>query len=55
MAEVKTFTKNTTPFLVNFHQALSITKGEGIFNLDNERMKFTAATILLLLSNKWRQ
>jgi len=55
MTEVKSFTKNTTPFLVNFHEILFITKGKGIFRLDNEQIKFAEGTILLLPPNKWRQ
>lgn len=55
MTEVKSFTKNTTPFLVNFHEILFITKGKGVFRLDNERMRFAAGTLLLLPPNKWRQ
>lgn len=53
--EVKSFTKDTRPFLVNFHEILFITQGAGVFRLDNERIEFSKGTILLLPPNKWRQ
>ncbi|MFK8102151.1 MAG: helix-turn-helix domain-containing protein [Saprospiraceae bacterium] len=55
MSAVKTFTKDATPFLVDFHEILFVTQGEGVFRLDNERMNFSAGTVLLLPPNKWRQ
>lgn len=55
MADVQSFTKDDTPFLVNFHEILFITAGKGVFRLDNEPIQFTKGTILLLPPNKWRQ
>lgn len=55
ISDVEHFTKDTTPFLVDFHEILFITKGKGVFRLDNERVEFAAGTLLLLPPNKWRQ
>ncbi|MFK7807744.1 MAG: AraC family transcriptional regulator [Saprospiraceae bacterium] len=55
MSDVKSFTKDSTPFLVDFHEILFITKGEGIFRLDDEKINFSKGTVLLLPPNKWRR
>lgn len=55
MSDVKSFTKDSTPFLVDFHEVFFVTQGEGFFRLDNERIKFNPGTVLLLPPNKWRQ
>jgi len=55
MSDVKSFTKDSTPFLVDFHEILFVTRGKGIFRLDHERIPFCEGTVLLLPPNKWRQ
>lgn len=55
ISEVTSFTTDTRPFLVHFHEILFITEGEGTFRLDNERIHFSKGTVLLLPPHKWRQ
>lgn len=43
------------PFLVTFFEIIFITKGRGVFKLDNEVIAFEPGTVLLLPPNKWRQ
>ncbi len=55
ISEVENFTKDDTPFMVNFHEIFFLTKGKGVFRLDDERIKFSENSVLLLPPNKWRQ
>ncbi len=55
ISDVKTFVKSQMPFCVSFYEILFLTKGKGVFRLDEEKIKFKRGTILLLPPNKWRQ
>jgi len=55
MTKLNGFTLSTRPFWNDFHEIFIITSGSGTFKLNDERIAFSAGTVLLLPPNKWRQ
>ncbi len=51
----KHFVKDNTPFHVSFHEIFFLTKGKGIFKLDDESIAFRKGTIIMLPPHKRRQ
>ena len=55
IGDTKHFITDDTPFHVSFHEILVITRGRGLFRLDDREIPFRKGTVLLLPPNKWRQ
>ncbi|MEO0471123.1 MAG: AraC family ligand binding domain-containing protein, partial [Bacteroidota bacterium] len=55
MSDIPAFVINHNPFVVAFHELFFITKGSGIFSLNDEQIPFQPGTILLLPPYKCRQ
>ncbi|MFK8008357.1 MAG: AraC family transcriptional regulator [Saprospiraceae bacterium] len=55
ISEAENFTRDNTPFWIDFHEIFIVTSGSGVFLLDDENINFSKGTILLLPPNKWRQ
>ncbi len=45
----------TDPFLTNFYELIFITKGSGVFMLNDERIEFQPGTVLFLPPHQWQQ
>ena len=50
----KDFAPQEAPYFVTFYEMIFLTKGKGVFQLDQEKMPFGAGSVLLLPPNKWR-
>ncbi|MFK7971680.1 MAG: helix-turn-helix domain-containing protein [Bacteroidia bacterium] len=48
------FVTDRKPFLTDFHEIIILTKGKGVFKLDQEEVPFQPGTILLLPPNRYR-
>ncbi|MEL7340317.1 MAG: AraC family transcriptional regulator, partial [Bacteroidota bacterium] len=51
----KRFEPGEEAYLVDFHELIIITKGQGIFKLEEELIPYRRGTILLMPPNKWKQ
>ena len=55
ISENPRFITDDRPFYVSFHEIFFITRGKGIFRLNDEDIPFERGTLLLLPQNRWRQ